>query len=238
MALTKALSFSGGKDSLACLFLLEPLWNELVVVWGNTGAAHPSTHEMMERVRKRVPHFREVKSNQPAFIAEYGYPVDVLPTRRTRFGQQLDDRGGRKFVDWQSCCATNLWVPMYQAMKDMGIRTVYRGQKKADMIRSPIKSGHTEDGITYIFPLEDWTDAKVFEYLGERVPDHYLTGEKTSRDCVNCTAYLHENQQRIAALPAQVKAEVIEVLADLRACMQESVDYIDDIIGGRNGIVR
>lgn len=236
--LTKALHCSGGKDSLACLYLLEPIWDELLVVWVNTGNAHASTHALMHEIRAKVPHFHEVVSNQPAFVAQYGYPVDVLPTARTPFGQQLDSRKGRTFVDWQTCCSTNIWTPMYAAMKELGITTVYRGQKLADMIRAPIRSGHQEDGITYVFPIEGWTDQQVFDYLGDRVPEHYLRGEKTSRDCVNCTAYLHENKERIAALPEADRAEIIEVLRDLRACIQESVDHIDGIVGEQHGIVR
>lgn len=235
---TKALSFSGGKDSLACLFLLESMWDDLVVVWCNTGNAHPSTIAMMERIRMMVPHFHEVLSDQPSFIAECGYPTEILPTNRTPFGQQLDSRKGRKFIDWQTCCSTNIWIPLHHAMTELGVTTVFRGQKRADMIRSPIKNGHVENGVAYVFPLEDWTDQMVFDYLGDRVPEHYLRGEKTSRDCVNCTAYLHENKERIAALPPSDRAEVIEVLRDLRECIQESVNYIDGIVGEEYAIVR
>lgn len=238
MMLTKALHFSGGKDSLACLYLLEPIWNEVLVTWCDTGNAHASTRALMDRVCAMVPHFKVIVSDQPAFVAEFGYPVDVLPTGRSRFGQMLDSRKGRMFVDWQSCCATNIWGPMHRAMKELGIRTVFRGQKQTDLIRSPIRSGHVEDGVEYVFPIEDWTDKMVFDFLGDRVPEHYLLGEKTSRDCVNCTAYLHENKERIAALPPKDRSEVIEVLRDLRDCIQESVDHIDDIVGEQHANVR
>jgi len=35
---TEVLQLSGGKDSLACLYLLKPKWDDLIVAWVNTGA--------------------------------------------------------------------------------------------------------------------------------------------------------------------------------------------------------
>jgi 3'-phosphoadenosine 5'-phosphosulfate sulfotransferase (PAPS reductase)/FAD synthetase len=75
------LQFSGGKDSLACLFLLREQWDEMTVLWVNAGAAFPETVGLMEKIRALVPHFLEVRTNQPAQVAELGYPVDVLPLR-------------------------------------------------------------------------------------------------------------------------------------------------------------
>jgi 3'-phosphoadenosine 5'-phosphosulfate sulfotransferase (PAPS reductase)/FAD synthetase len=228
---TRVLHFSGGKDSLACLYLLQPDWDDITVMWCNTGAAHHSTIKMMEYISGIVPHFMEVQSDQPAYISEWGYPVDIVPVWRTGFGMSLDERWGRKFIDWTSCCATNIWAPLEKATRELGANVVYRGQKTADKIKSPIRSGHNENGVTYIFPLEEWTDEDVFAYLGDRVPPHYRSGERTSRDCVNCTAYLHENVERIAALPKNVRIELSVVLDDLRACMRESIEQIDSIIG-------
>ena len=45
------LSFSGGKDSLACLHLCRPYRDKLTVAWVNTGAAFP---HIVEFVRKAV----------------------------------------------------------------------------------------------------------------------------------------------------------------------------------------
>jgi 3'-phosphoadenosine 5'-phosphosulfate sulfotransferase (PAPS reductase)/FAD synthetase len=75
------LQFSGGADSLACLWLLREHWPRLTVVWVNTGDCFPETSELMRKVRELVPHFHEVRSDQPAQIRRWGYPVDVLPIR-------------------------------------------------------------------------------------------------------------------------------------------------------------
>jgi len=192
----------------------------------------------MAEIRAMVPHFHELKTDQSWFIRNVGYPSDLMPVSRTPFGQSLLGRSQRRFVDWPTCCNTNIWQPLVETSKHLGATTIYRGQKKADLMHVRVESGQTEDGITYVFPLEDWTDADVFAFLGDKVPEHYLRGEKTSQDCVNCTAYLHENTERIAALPSKDRAEIIEVLRDLRGCIQESVDYIDGIVGESNAIVR
>ena len=48
------LQFSGGKDSTACLHLLEPWWDKVHVVWVNPGAPYP---EMLEH----APHTGALK---------------------------------------------------------------------------------------------------------------------------------------------------------------------------------
>ena len=45
-----ALQFSGGKDSLAVLYLCKEWWNKITVVWLNTGSAFPETIAQMEGI--------------------------------------------------------------------------------------------------------------------------------------------------------------------------------------------
>lgn len=55
-----AVEVSGGRDSLACLYLLRPYWNRFWVYWLNSGDSFPEVVQLMERVRARVPHFVEI----------------------------------------------------------------------------------------------------------------------------------------------------------------------------------
>jgi 3'-phosphoadenosine 5'-phosphosulfate sulfotransferase (PAPS reductase)/FAD synthetase len=51
------------------------------------------------------------------------------------------------------------------------------------------------DGIRYEFPLEDWSDENVRDFLASRgvaLPANYRYMD-TGLDCWNCTAYLDEN---------------------------------------------
>jgi len=36
------LQFSGGQDSIALLYLMEPFWEDLTVVWADAGDASPA----------------------------------------------------------------------------------------------------------------------------------------------------------------------------------------------------
>jgi phosphoadenosine phosphosulfate reductase len=206
------LQFSGGKDSLACLMLLRERWAEMYVLWVNTGAAYPSTVEYMESWRNRLPHFVEVKSDQPAQMARYGYPSDVVPIRFTEVGRLMGMNPSYLIQDYLACCNANIWQPMAQKTRELGAKFIIRGQRSAEGRKAPFTNGYVEDGVTYLLPIEDWTTDEVFRYLneiGEPIPPYYLEGERSGRDCWDCTAYLDDNVERIKALPRD-KREIVE----------------------------
>lgn len=165
-----ALQFSGGKDSVVCLWLLKPIWDDITVYWLNSGNAFPEVILYMEELRKLVPHFVEVRADQPQVIRLYG-----LPTEETKF----------------RCCEATLWFPMHIQMLHDGVDLIIRGQKNSDHLKSPIRSGHFEDGIKYWFPLESWTDQQVWDYIKEHeLPVAPFYGHATGTlECMNCTAY-------------------------------------------------
>lgn len=218
-----ALQFSGGKDSLACLYLLRERWADpdFCVVWVNTGASYPEV-ETFVRSFTGV-RMVEVPSNQPEFIEKHGFPSDVVPIAYTEVGHSIGLKSPFLVSDYLSCCAANLWRPMSEAMTRLGVTTVYRGQRNDETRRSPIVDGHVENGITYRFPIHDWTEERVFEYLrevGAPIPAYYKT-EKSSRDCWSCTAYLDENRERIANLPSEQREVVMGRLAMIRSAVSE-----------------
>jgi len=218
-----AIQFSGGVDSLAVLWLLREYWPHVHVFWCNTGAAYDSTREYMERVRKLVPNFHEVRSDQPQVIELYGWPVDVVPVSHTKLGHLCCGTQGRLFQNYMDCCARSIWHPLDQAMRAHGVTHVYRGQRSDESRKAPIHDGHTEAGITYHFPVERWTRAQVLDYCeancAEWMPPYYREGERTSRDCWNCTAYRDDNAERVAALPTERRAVVEQVLHDWRVAV-------------------
>ena len=196
---TTALQFSGGKDSLACLYLLRPVWQHIYVVWVNSGAAYPETVEQMAQIRALVPHFIEVNADQPSQIAREGFPSDLVPISFTRFGQDTRPQNDTRIQPWVTCCRDNLWIPLHKTMLDLGITTIIRGQKTTDYRTAPLKSGSVIDGIEYLFPIEDWTDQDVMDYLiaeGVTVPAYYEWSD-TSLDCTTCTAYLDERRHEL-----------------------------------------
>lgn len=230
--MSTVLQFSGGKDSLACLYLLEPRWSEITVAWVNTGAAFPETLEQMERIRALVPHFHEIRSRQS--IETEGYPVDVLPISSTSLGQQVEGAKDHRFQSRYACCAAALWIPMQQAMRELGATIIIRGEKRADHMRGGLLDGQVVEGIEYQFPLIDWTDAEVLAYLKERgiaLPKNYEL-MSTSLDCWNCTAYLAQNVQKFTYLREHHPEKywhVRSVLADLQTALSKSLQPMWDI---------
>jgi len=49
-----ALHVSGGKDSLATLYLLRPYWDKLTVYWLNSGDTVPATESMMREIASAI----------------------------------------------------------------------------------------------------------------------------------------------------------------------------------------
>lgn len=224
--MTTALHFSGGVDSLACLYLYREQWDSIYVCWLNSGAAYPDVVESMRKWRERLPHFIEVKSDQPAQITQCGYPSDVVPLRYTSIGRAMFQESGFKIQSSHYCCSQNLWQPMHEKMKELGVTRIIRGQRLSDKRSSPVRSGDKADGMEVIFPLENWSRERVMDYLrevGAEIPAYYET-EQTSRDCWDCTAYLDENIERIRHLPAQMKSVVLGRLAEIRSAVMAEAD--------------
>ena len=148
-----ALMFSGGKDSLACLHLVKDYLDKVLVVWVNTGANFPEIVEMMEKVKASVPHFFEIKTNQPESIKAKGYPVDVVPVNYTMLGQAVTSIKDLKLRSYFECCSENIWIPCNEEIYKLGVTGIIRGQRNSEAHKAPIKSGHIENGIEYQFPI-------------------------------------------------------------------------------------
>jgi 3'-phosphoadenosine 5'-phosphosulfate sulfotransferase (PAPS reductase)/FAD synthetase len=219
-----ALLFSGGKDSLACLYLNKHRWDSIFVVWLNTGAADDEMLEYMDKWKLVLPRFVELKSNQPHNVSTYGWPVDVLPVNNTILGKQITGESGPKMQSYLDCCAANIWMPIHFGLKGLGVTKAIKGQRADDAKKSTSKDGDTRDGITFEMPIQDWTEEQVFEYLkeqGAELAPGYKKGEKTGRDCWDCTAYLGDNSTRIMNLPDDKRKEVLRRVSVIRSAIED-----------------
>jgi phosphoadenosine phosphosulfate reductase len=117
---------------------------------------------------------------------------------------------------------------MEQATFQLGATDIYRGQRNEDHHKAPIRDGHVENGVTYHFPLELWTRDEVKHYLQlecpELIPEYYVN-EKTSRDCMDCTAYLKDNTSRIRHLPHKEYSIVRLVLNQWRMDVEDETRW-------------
>lgn len=223
---TVVLDFSGGKDSLALLYLCRPYWDRLIVSWANPGATLPEMAAYMARIRKMVPTFLETRGDQPTDIADNGWPVDVFPVFTSEQARGWTRKNGIVTRPFYECCATNLWMPMRRAALSVGADAVIRGQKDSDRMRARFVDGHVEDGITFYLPLANWSDADVFSYLralGAELPPNYAHGATASFDCWNCTAYGEHAGERFAYLKDQHPLRWVEIAPTIRAIRDEVV---------------
>ncbi|CAB4134778.1 CysH 3'-phosphoadenosine 5'-phosphosulfate sulfotransferase (PAPS reductase)/FAD synthetase and related enzymes [uncultured Caudovirales phage] len=188
-----ALQFSGGRDSLACLYLLRPYWDKLTVYWCDTGAAYPETVALMQQVRGMVPNFAVIEGRQPKVVAEFGIPSDIVPVNATPIGRFV---GGevQLIQDRYSCCIRSMIQPTLERMIADGITLIIRGQKSQDRLKSMVRSGDVHEGIEYWFPIEDWDMRKVMHFLsneGAPIPRFYDV-LNSMPDCMTCSAYWEE----------------------------------------------
>jgi phosphoadenosine phosphosulfate reductase len=192
------LMFSGGKDSLACLYLLKPYWNQLTVLWMNTGNMFPENEAIVRKFAAEVPNFMEVTSDVNAFKAQYGLPSDIVPIEYTEMGDAVSGKKDIKLINGYDCCAHNLWFPALRAAQDFGATLIIRGQRNEEKEKSPVRSGDIIDGCEFLFPLEEWTQGEVLSYLKEQGFDYpeFFHFSESSLDCINCTAFLQVNSDR------------------------------------------
>lgn len=189
-----AFQLSGGKDSLAALFMLRQFWPRMTVYWTNTGDPVPEVQAVINHVKELVPHFVEIAGRVGQQTEEWGLPSDLVPTTSTPFGINAYG-GGVKLQDRFQCCYNALMLPMQEQMERDGVTLIIRGQKSVDAMKSNLRSGALENGIELLFPIEHWNDQQVFDFLEEHafVPAYYES-LGASPDCLTCSAYWNEGR--------------------------------------------
>ena len=202
------LQFSGGKDSLATLHLLQHWWGKIAVVWCNAGDEFPETLEVIERVKQLPINFHEVRPYlaQPASVALHGYPSDIVPVKNERHRPYLTGvplPGGVEIQDYMACCNRLLFEPLQQFAREYEATMIIRGQRFDEPMVGPVRDGEIgPDGVEYFLPLEDWTEEDVFGFLKHRrveLPAYYREVAH-SLDCRTCTAFLDQSLDKLEYL--------------------------------------
>jgi 3'-phosphoadenosine 5'-phosphosulfate sulfotransferase (PAPS reductase)/FAD synthetase len=190
-----ALSFSGGKDSLAVVHLLMEHLDRVTIYHLDTGDLLPEMRESVDRVRCWAPNFVTVRTDVLAWQKEHGLPTDLLPHSAHPVGQAMGEHKA-KLVARYDCCFANLMAPIYQRIRADGNTLLIRGTKSVDMKRLPLRSGEGETALELWYPLQDWSNDQVFEYLNAncipipRVYDHVVN----SPECARCSAWWGEGR--------------------------------------------
>lgn len=191
----KALAFSGGKDSMACLHLLR---DELAFgIFVDTGVTYPETLDMVHYAETLLP-IHIVTSDRIGQNALEGIPSDVVPVNWTRIGQAMTSPKPTLIQSYLQCCFQNLAVPLTKKAIELGVTELVYGQRSSESHRSTASNNALLMGITRLHPIEDWTAERVLSYLASKmtVPAHYAINH-SSLDCYDCTAYRSDSLDRI-----------------------------------------
>lgn len=199
--LRKALWFSGGKDSTACLFLFERDLPYIEVIWANTGKYLPEHLEWIERLRKLCPNWHEVTSDRDEQNERVGLPADLIPVRSTAIGAGLSGPPEYKVQSWMQCCHENIMAPVWRKTHELGCQIVICGQRLEEPLKSTRRDGDVVDGVKFIHPIEHWTKEQTLAYVAARttLPEFYKL-QHSSIDCFDCTAYVTHTEDRAAYL--------------------------------------
>ena len=185
-----ALHLSGGKDSVATLYLLRDYADRFTVYHLDTGDEPPETKAVLAKCRQIAPHWVEVQTDVRKWVSLNGFPSDVVPTGSTPLGRMLGF-GKLPISDRFNCCWSNIMWPMQERMQKDGVTLIIRGQKLVDMPKVPLKSGAKVGDIEVLYPLEAWSDQEVLAYLREvGAPIHPVYEIlKEGVGCMHCTAW-------------------------------------------------
>ncbi len=209
-----ALMFSGGKDSMACLYLYKEHLNEITVIWCNTGKNYPEAVATIGKARKMCPNWIEINVDRDLQWANNGLPSDLVPVDFTNFGQSVTSKKPFAIQSYLQCHLENITKPIWDTVILLGFTKIIRGQRKDDEHHATSHNGDTEDGVTFIHPIEDWTKEQVLAFLKEEMgelPEHYQL-EHSSMDCYDCTGFTKHSPDRVA----YTKKRHPELYADYR----------------------
>ena len=226
-----ALLFSGGKDSLACLYMCKPYWDKTEVVWVDTGKNFPEIEEFMEEVKAMVPNFVKITTHQDNFVKAYGYPSDVVPTKCDINGRNYGHAKVRQpMVSKYHCCANNIWHGIEQYMTSTDATGFIKGQRFEDDHQAPWVKHFCIGSIDreMFYPVANMTETDVLRYLlkqGVELTKRFMLSH-SSLDCWDCMAYwehLPERLEYMQALHPEKYEHVVKILENIK------LDIADDV---------
>lgn len=233
-----AMQYSGGKDSTAALYLLKPWWDKITVYWTNTGDPYQETLDIVNEIKSQVKNFVEIKGDVKAWHSVHGMPSDIVTPHAHEIGNMLGF-GKVRLSNRFDCCWNNLMLPMHTRMEADGITLLIRGTKDSDMPTQPLSSGKVYSDIEVLYPVQDWNDDEVFDFLHQEnapVSDVYAYGMPNGSECTRCTAWWDDGKARFLKerYPEQYK-NYQKVLLQSKENMQASLKWLEKEMEAENG---
>lgn len=223
-----ALSCSGGKDSLAVVYLLRPYLDRITLYHLDTGDLLPEIREIVDHVKSFAPNFVHIQGDVDGWIDVNGLPTDLLPYSAHEVGRMAGQHGV-KVTTRYNCCYNNLMLPIWERIKADGNTLLIRGTKLADLKRMPVRSGETHEGVELWYPINEWSHADVFAYLREQgAPIARVYGTMANApECARCSAWWGEG--RAAYLREHHPELFREYSARLRTVTGEIMESVNNL---------
>ena len=187
--------YSGGKDSLACVYLLKDHWDRVIFYHVDTGDELPEMRDAVAAIEAMVPHFVRVQTNVTDWIERNGIPTDLVPHTAHYLGQVMGE-GSTRLASRYDCCRDNRAGPLFARIVADGNTMMISGIRQNDMRIMPSHDGDVLDGIEVFYPLEAWSTEDVLAYLervGAPLPAFYPELEH-GVDCAGCSAWWSEKR--------------------------------------------
>lgn len=155
------LCFSGGKESIALAYMVEPWRDRVTLVWTNTGfmAAH-----MVDFVRAYSERFDLVELASPPLPDVWaidGVPADVAPFAN------VAGTAAPRFRPWLRYCFTVRQAPVNAYLRELGHCCYMNGQRTTDPNGTTFQGLRTglPASVTVAMPLAAWSEADVYAYI-------------------------------------------------------------------------
>lgn len=222
-----AFQFSGGKDSTAALLSLKDFWNEMTIYFVDSGDLLPETYDFVDLISSKLPKFEVIKSDSVSIRKSIGDASDAIVSSRTSIGTLIEG-GLPSMLDTHTCCYLSMMKPMQDRMEADGITLIIRGQKKSDVHKGQLSSGDVRNGIEYLFPIEEWSDEMVMDYLRDyKLPDYYEF-MSSAPDCKSCTGWWGENRMAyLSSKHPELARQYAEKLLAIRGDLANSIKNLD-----------
>jgi 3'-phosphoadenosine 5'-phosphosulfate sulfotransferase (PAPS reductase)/FAD synthetase len=219
------LLFSGGKDSLALVYLFKPYLGRITLLHVDAGDLLPEMRELVAVVEKSVPHFVRVATDAPAWIAANALPSELVPVRAHPAARAFLRGARHSIVPMVDCCDHNRWRPMQKALAELAPSLVLNGQRRAD--EAILGAGTASVPWETWYPIADWSAADVLAYLTEvEAPVlPFYSYRPQAPECATCpaswdegrAAYLAKHHPDLSARYAGHLAVHAAEMADLMA---------------------
>lgn len=190
-----AFQFSGGRDSVAALYLLRQWWARMRVYHLDAGDQFPELRDVVEAVGREVP-ITVIPGRVLAVRENRGLASDVVPVDNSLVGRMISGREV-KIISRYECCYLSLMEPMHERMRQDGATLIVRGQRDEEYAHPPMRSGDQDGGFEVLYPIQEWLAAEVDAYIDRNrlpVAPFYARGMRRAPECMGCTAWWDEGR--------------------------------------------